>query len=115
MPPHPVETEIASAATVLAHDVPTLVREGVNLARLEAKETVKEVGLRAGLIGGGLFAASLGFAFLCMGIAFLVSEALQRAWAGPTIVGTAVMAVGFAALSVAAKAGGKKRAAARAG
>jgi hypothetical protein len=104
-----VDPEVMSAATLLARDVPVFLREGVNLARLEARATVKDLGLRASLVSASLYAAAVGFFFLCVGLSFLVSEALETSWAGPIVVGGGVFAVGLAVVPVALKAGGKKR------
>jgi membrane-bound ClpP family serine protease len=73
--------------SLLAHDVPPLVKAEIDLAKLEAKEAAKAVGTRAGLVSASVYASMVGVFFLCCGLAFLISEVLERAWAGPLIVG----------------------------
>src|SRR3954464_13730217 len=103
-----INPELSTAASLLAQDVPRFVREGVNLAKLEAKQTAKDVGVRAGILAVSGYLAMVGFFFLCTGLAFLISEATQRAWAGPLIVGGGLVLIAGVAVPVALKAGSKK-------
>ncbi len=91
------EPELSKAVSLLAHDVPTLVREGVNVARLEARAA----GTRAGVLTASAYLAMVGVLLACTGVAFLISETLERAWAGPLIVGAALVAVAAATTALA--------------
>jgi hypothetical protein len=104
-----ISPEISTAAGLLAHDVPNLVREGVNLAKLEVKKTVKDVGVRVGILAASGYLALVGLFFVFTGLAFLISEATERAWAGPLVVGIALVVMAGVAIPVALKAGGGKK------
>lgn len=98
-----IHPELATAASLLAHDVPNLVREGLNLAKLEAKATAKNVGVRAGILAASGYLAVVGFFFVFTGLAFLISEALERAWAGPLVVGGFLVVMATVAIPIALK------------
>jgi hypothetical protein len=98
-----IHPELSTAASLLAQDVPTFVRESVNLAKLEAKQTAKDVGVRAGILAASGYLATVGLFFVFTGLAFLISEALQRAWAGPLIVGGALVLMAGIAVPIALK------------
>lgn len=102
-----VHPEISTAASLLAHDVPNFAREAIHLAKLEAMETAKSVGLRAAIVSVSGYASMVGFFLLCVGLAFLISELLERAWAGPLIVGGGLMVLAGIAAPIALKAGGR--------
>ena len=91
------EPELSKAVSLLASDVPTLVREGVNVAKLEARA----VGTRAGVLSASVYVAMVGFLLASAGVAFLISETLERAWAGPLIVGAVLIAVAVGASALA--------------
>jgi hypothetical protein len=81
--------ELRAAVRLLATDVPTLVREGVRLAKLQTRY----LGARAGVVTASAIASLIGFLLVCLGISFLLSEVLERAWAGPLIVGATLVVV----------------------
>ncbi|MEZ0227765.1 MAG: phage holin family protein [Planctomycetota bacterium] len=100
--------EISTAAGLLAHDVPNLVREGVTLAKLEAKKTARDVGVRAGILAASGYLALVGLFFVFTGLAFLISEMSGRAWLGPLVVGGGLVAIAGVAIPVTLKAGSTK-------
>jgi hypothetical protein len=91
------EPELSKAVSLLASDVPTLVREGVNVAKLEARA----LGTRAGVLTASACVAIIGFLLASTGVAFLISQTLERAWAGPLIVGVALVAFAAATTAIA--------------
>src|SRR5688572_5431869 len=95
--------ELSTAASLLAHDVPNFVREGVHLAKLEAQQTVKDVGVRAGILAVAGYLAAIGLFLACVGLSVLVSEALERAWAGPLVVGGGLCVLGAITVPIALK------------
>ncbi len=95
-----ISPEISTAAGLLAHDVPNLVREGVNLAKLEAQRTAKSFGVRAGIIAAGGYLALVGLFFVFTGLAFLISEVTERAWLGPLVVGGSLVVIAGVAIPV---------------
>lgn len=100
-----INPELATAASLLAQDVPNFLREGVTLAKLEAKKTVQDAGMRVGVLSVAAYLGMVGFFFLCVGLSFLISEAAERAWLGPLVVGGGLMLIGAIAAPIALKAG----------
>jgi hypothetical protein len=98
-----ISPELSTAASLLARDVPQFVREGVNLAKLEVKQTAKDVGVRAGILAASGYLAMVGLFFVFTGLAFLISQALERPWAGPLIVGGALVVMAGVAIPIALK------------
>lgn len=93
----PPGTELAAAVRTLATDLPHLVREELALAKLEARAAA----VRAGTAAATAWLGMLGLVFLMAGTAILVSQATESLWAGPVIVGIALVASSGVALAFA--------------
>lgn len=81
--------ELVSRAT---GDLSSLMRQEVELAKLEIKQDVVAAGKGAGLLGGAGGAGLLAVLFLSAGAAFGIGEALGT-WAGFLIVGAGYLLI----------------------
>jgi hypothetical protein len=97
--------DIAHAASVLARDVPHLVRESLELAKLEAKVAAQRVAVRAGLLAlFGVF-AFMGLFFACVAASIGISQLAETAWAGPLVVGGFLLIVALIGVPFVLKSG----------
>ena len=96
----------------LRDETTTLLRQEVNLAKLEMKENVSRMGSHAARIAIGGFVAYAGIIVLLIGIGHLLGAVLIRAgldqqvaqWLAPTCIGLIVAIIGWAMLSMAKRA-----------
>jgi len=77
----------------VATDLSTLIKQEMDLAKVELKEEVAKAGKGAGLLGGAGLAAFMVLLFLSLTVLFAIDEGLPR-WAAALIV---TVAWGFAA------------------
>lgn len=70
----------------LTTDVSTLVREEMNLAKVEIKQEVRTAGKAGGLLGGGAFAGYLSLLFVSLAVALGLSTFLWD-WLAFLVVG----------------------------
>lgn len=82
----------------VAQDLATLVKQEIDLAKVELKEEATKAGKGAGLLGGAGLAAHMVLLFLSLTIVFALDEALPL-WAAALIV-TAVWGAVAAVLAV---------------
>ena len=79
--------EVAQAASILAQDIPNFLRETIELAKAEARAAGRTAALR----GGALYVFNVlflvGLLFAASAASMGISLALEKAWAGPLIVG----------------------------
>lgn len=65
----------------VAHDLTTLVRQEVDLAKTELKSEAAKAGKGAGLLGGAGLAGHLALLFLSFALLFLLDSWMHTAWA----------------------------------
>jgi hypothetical protein len=99
----PESRSIASLLSDLSHEIITLVRQELQLARAEASEKVSQVqaGIASIAIGAAVtFGGFLIFLeFLVYGLADILSAgSIQHMWLSALIVGILVLIIGFALL-----------------
>lgn len=100
-----VSVPLTEAATVLAQDVPHLVRESVALAKAEAKVAAKSVGLRAGLVAAFALCAGLGVFFAALAASIGISQLTETPWAGPLVTGSFLIVVALIGVPLSLKTG----------
>lgn len=93
--------ELVAAARVLVEDLPHLVREELALAKVEARVAARSAAARGAIAGALGMVLLLGTFFLAQGAAVAVTQALERAWAGPVVVGGALVLFAAVALPIA--------------
>jgi len=98
-----LDPELVTAVGLLAHDVPSLVKESVNVARLEAKKTARDAGILGAILTACGYFAAVGFFFVCVGVALIISEALEQPFAGPLIVGGGLVLIAAITAPIAIK------------
>ena len=92
------ERSTAQLVTQLSEQVSRLVRDELQLTRLEMTRKGKQAGAGAGLLGGGGVVALYGLACLVACVIIAISGAIA-AWLAALIVGAALLAVaGIAAM-----------------
>lgn len=100
-PAHPAETDPRSLGEVvsdLGSNLSTLMKQEVQLAKVELKEEVSKVGKGAGMLGGAGFAGWFVLLFLSLALTYLLDnwlpvEAAALITAGVWAVVAAVLAV----------------------
>jgi uncharacterized membrane protein YqjE len=80
----------------MTSEMGTLVRQEIQLAKVETKEEVTRAGKAAGMLGGAALAAHMALLFLSLALAWLLDQAINRALAF-AIVGV-LYAIGAAVL-----------------
>ncbi|MEI5672819.1 MULTISPECIES: phage holin family protein [unclassified Nocardioides] len=90
----------------VATDLSTLIKQEMDLAKVELKEEVGKAGKGAGLLGGAGVAAVMVLLFLSLTVMFAIDEGLPR-WAAALIV-TAAWGLAAALLAVTGRTALKK-------
>lgn len=83
-------TDEASLGTLVgqaAHDLSTLVRKEVELAKVEISDEVAKAGRGAGMFGGAGLAALYGVSFLLLAATFGLGAVLPLGWAALIVAG----------------------------
>jgi hypothetical protein len=88
------DLSVGSIVTDVAHDLSTLVRQEIELAKAEVKQEAVKAGKAGGAFGGAGVAAWLGALFLTLALTYLLDEIMPR--------GLAVLIVAILWLAVAA-------------
>jgi uncharacterized membrane protein YqjE len=78
----------------LASETSTLVRQEVQLAKVELGQKAAQVGKEVGLIGLGGAVAYAGFLAVMAALILLIAQAIP-AWLSALLVGVAVLGVGY--------------------
>lgn len=78
----------------LTRDFRTLVRQEIDLAKVESTEKAKKAGKNIGFIGAGGFVAYAGFIAIVFAIAYLMGEVMDL-WLATLITGAIVVGVGY--------------------
>jgi membrane-bound ClpP family serine protease len=92
------DPSIAELIKSAVRDAQDLVHGEIALAKAEAREEVRRVGMGTALLAGGVLAAVIGILFLMTTIAWAISELGWPVWAGFAIV-TLVMLLTAGALA----------------
>ena len=82
----------------ISTDISTLMRQEVELAKAELRQSATRAGKGAGLLGGATVFAHLALVFLAIAGWWALGDSIGRGWAG--LVVTAVLAVIAAILAV---------------
>src|SRR3954462_12162746 len=90
--PDPRELSFGQLTKQLSSDVSTLVRQELELARVEMTQKGKRAGLGAGLLGGATVMALAAFAAFTAFIILLLSEVMDS-WLAALIVALVYVAV----------------------
>lgn len=83
---------IGELFTDVTKDVSLLIRQEIELAKAEARESAVSAGKGAGMLSGAAVTAHLGLVFLSLAAWWAIGNGIGRGWAG-LIVGVAYLAV----------------------
>ena len=84
--PREPDASLADLITRLTSQTSTLVRQEIDLAKVEIKQDVKKAGTAGGLFGGAAYAAHLAVIALVMFLGFGLGDLLDKVWLGFLIV-----------------------------
>ena len=82
----------------LTHDLGTLVRQEIELARTELGEKAAMLGAAAGMLGAGALLAFAGLLYLLLAVVMALGAAFDSLPAASALVGFVVLAVGVGLL-----------------
>ncbi|WP_244931837.1 phage holin family protein [Nocardioides sp. W7] len=102
----PDERSLGEIVGDVATDLSTLIKQEMDLAKVELKEEVAKAGKGAGLLGGAGLSAYMVLLFLSLTIVFALDEALPL-WAAALIV-TALWGIAAAVLAMTGRTALKK-------
>jgi Putative Actinobacterial Holin-X, holin superfamily III len=94
-------TSVGGLLSEVASDLTTLMRQEIELAKAEAKQSARRAGSGAGLFGAAGTAAVLALVFLSVAAWWAIGEATGRGWSG--LIVAAYWAVVAAALALAGR------------
>jgi uncharacterized membrane protein YqjE len=80
-PPDVEDRSVGSLVGEVAKDLSTLVRQEIELAKVETKEEAKKGGKAAGMLGGAGIAAHLLLVFVSVAAMWGLSEVMHLGWA----------------------------------
>lgn len=86
----------------VSKDLSLLVRQEVELAKAEVRQSAKSAGKGAGMLSGAAVTAHLGVLFLSLGVWWALGEAIGRGWSG-LVVGAVYLVVAAALAAVGRK------------
>ncbi|MFE1646024.1 phage holin family protein [Microbacterium sp. P01] len=75
-------TSLGELVGEVTRDISTLMRQEVELAKVELKETASQSAKGAGLFGGAGYAALMGVLFLSIALWWALGEVTGRGWSG---------------------------------
>jgi uncharacterized membrane protein YqjE len=90
----PHERSLGELFSELANETTRLVRQEVQLAKIELGQKASEVGKRVGLIALGGAVAYAGLLALVAGVILLLSH-FMPAWVAAVVIGIVVLGVGY--------------------
>jgi uncharacterized membrane protein YqjE len=96
VPSTPGDRPLGQLLADMTSEMGTLVRQEIQLAKVETKEEVTRAGKAVGMLGGAAIAAHMALLFLSLALAWLLDQAMNRALAF-AIVGV-LYAIGAAVL-----------------
>ncbi|GGB80465.1 hypothetical protein N798_00830 [Knoellia flava TL1] len=73
---------IGALVSDISSDLSTLVRQEVELAKAEAKQSATQAGKGAGMLGAAAVAAQLALVFLSVAAWWALGEVIGRGWSG---------------------------------
>ena len=73
------ERSLPELLSELTGEITTLVRKELELAKVEAKDEVRETAKAGGMLGAGGLAAWLGVLFVSLAVAWLLDQGMNRA------------------------------------
>jgi hypothetical protein len=97
----PADRSFGDLMGEVTHDLSTLVRQEVELAKAELREEAKKAGKAAGLFGGAGFAGYMVLLFLSIALWWALSNAMDQGWAA--LIVAVIWAVAAAVLFVVAR------------
>jgi hypothetical protein len=89
---HAPNQSIGELFTDVTKDVSLLIRQEIELAKAEARESAVSAGKGAGMLSGAAVTAHLGLVFLSLAVWWAIGNGIGRGWAG-LIVGVVYLAV----------------------
>ena len=99
---HAQNQSIGELFSDVTKDVSLLIRQEIELAKAEARESATRAGKGAGMLSGAAVAAHLGLVFLSLAVWWAIGNEIGRGWAG-LIVGVVYVIVGAVLYSVGRK------------
>lgn len=90
---------IGSLVSDISSDLSTLVRQEVELAKVEAKQSATQAGKGAGMLGAAAVAAQLALVFLSVAAWWALGEAIGRGWSGLVVALVWAVVAGILAAS----------------
>ncbi|MDT0213012.1 phage holin family protein [Rothia sp. ARF10] len=76
---------IGALVSDISSDLSTLVRQEVELAKAEAKQSATQAGKGAGMLGAAAVAGQLALVFLSVAAWWALGEAIGRGWSGVVV------------------------------
>jgi hypothetical protein len=103
-PPHPnpQEQSIGELFVDVSKDISLLIRQEIELAKAELRESASTAGKGAGELGGAAVAAHLGLVFLSIALWWAIGNSTGRGWAG-LIIGVVYLIIAGALAAVGRK------------
>ena len=96
---NPQEQSIGELFVDVSKDISLLIRQEIELAKAEVRESATSAGKGAGELGGAAVAAHLGLVFLSIALWWAIGNGIGRGWAGLIIgVGYLIIAGALAAV-----------------
>ena len=99
---NPQEQSIGELFVDVSKDISLLIRQEIELAKAEVRESATSAGKGAGELGGAAVAAHLGLVFLSIALWWAIGNGIGRGWAG------LIMGVGYLIIAGALAALGRK-------
>ncbi|HST80237.1 MAG TPA: phage holin family protein [Kineosporiaceae bacterium] len=99
---NPQEQSIGELFVDVSKDISLLIRQEIELAKAELRESATTAGKGAGELGGAAVAAHLGLVFLSIALWWAIGNSTGRGWAG-LIIGVVYLIIAGALAAVGRK------------
>jgi len=99
---NPQEQSIGELFVDVSKDISLLIRQEIELAKAELRESARTAGKGAGELGGAAVAAHLGLVFLSIALWWAIGNSTGRGWAG-LIIGVVYLIIAGALAAVGRK------------
>jgi hypothetical protein len=99
---NPQEQSIGELFVDVSKDISLLIRQEIELAKAELRESASTAGKGAGELGGAAVAAHLGLVFLSIALWWAIGNSTGRGWAG-LIIGVVYLIIAGALAAVGRK------------
>ena len=90
---YPQNQSVGELFSGVTKDVSLLIRQELELAKAEARESASRAGKGAGELGGAAVAAHFGLLFLSLALWWAIGNEIGRSWAG-LIIGVVYLIIG---------------------